>query len=282
MDNPPTHIKTRCPKCGKLNDGAFCIICGTPASMGLELQNSPAPRGIIPWFRSLDGPRKVCVIGALILAFLLLILVAFPARQSVRVVKATTTPLAAQIVKPSTIRQQPAQTEDVPLPSKEPTQTTLTVRRIDPPKEAQAHEITNVLRQAKLVGIFCGDDVDQQTCKLFALALRSDLASLHVAVEAFYQPEIMVQSFYVPPMPIPFTDVTLRLIESNNGPHGAVQVHLGGSCFDSHAQNELGFQLPIWAQVEGGGDTGPLETDKAQAASKLAQAFSAYWEVAVK
>lgn len=275
-------MKTRCPKCGKLNDGAFCIICGTPASMGAVQHDSPAPRGITPWFRSLDIPRKVCVIGGLILSLLLLILVAFPERKSVRSVKAPTTQLAVQIVKPSTVRQQPARTVELPPPPKEPTQTTIAVRRIDPPKEAQAYEITNVLRQAELVGIFCGDDVDPQTCKLFALALRADLARLHVTVEAFYQPETLVQSFYVPPMPFPFTDVTLRLIEANNGPRGAVQVHLGGSCFDSHAHDESGFQLPIWAQVEGGGDTGPLETDKAQAASKLAQAFSAYWEGAVK
>lgn len=84
-------------------------------------------------------------------------------------------------------------------------------------------------------------------------------------------------------MPFPFSDVTLlRLIEASGGPQGTMQVLLGGFCFDSRSPNEGGFQLPRWSQVEGGRDTGPLEADKATAASKLAQGFAAYWMETIK
>lgn len=149
----------------------------------------------------------------------------------------------------------------------------LCAERHDPPKEAPTAQIAKILRQAKLVGVFCGDDVDPQTCKTFAIALRMALKDQHVDVTLSYQPENLVQSFYVPPMPLPFTDVTLRLIEATGGPNGKSQVNLGGFCFNSHSQDESGFQLPRWSQTEG---------DKATAAKKLAAEFSDYWLETVK
>ena len=153
----------------------------------------------------------------------------------------------------------------------------LFAKRIDIPKEAPAVKIAGVLRQAKLVGVFCGDDVDAQTCNFFANALRTALKNQLVNVGLFYQPEVMVQSFYVPPMPLPFTNVTLRLIESTAGRDGITRVYLGGFCFDSESQDELGLQLPRWVESEGARDTGPIDTDRATAASKLAKEFAIYW-----
>ena len=158
----------------------------------------------------------------------------------------------------------------------------LFAERRDSPKQATPAQIAKLLGQAKLVGIFCGDDVDSQTCKFFVNALRVGLKNEHVTVNLFYQPETLVQSFYVPPMLLPFTDVTVRLIEASSGPHGAVQVHLGGTCYDSHSQDQLGFQLPRWIETESARDIGPIEADKAEAASKLAKEFSTYWISTVK
>ena len=152
----------------------------------------------------------------------------------------------------------------------------LFAKRIDIPKEAPPAKIAMVLRQAKLVGVFCGDDVDAQTCKFFANALRAALKNQHVNVGLFYQPEVMVQSFYVPPMPLPFTNVTLRLIEDESSRDGMTRVYLG-FCFDSESQDQLGFQLPRWVESEGNRDTGPLDSERATAASRLAKEFAAYW-----
>jgi len=107
-----------------------------------------------------------------------------------------------------------------------------------------------------------------------------DLADQPIQVSLFSQPETLVQSFYVPPMPIPFTDVTLRLIE--DGRPNKTQLYVGGFCFDPHAQNENGFQLPRWVQPEGGSEAGPLETDRATAAKQLARAFSTFWHGSIR
>lgn len=158
----------------------------------------------------------------------------------------------------------------------------LFAKRLDFPREAPTAKVARVLRHAKLVGVFCGDDVDAQTCKFFANALRAELREQHVSVGLFYQPEVMVQSFYVPPMPFPFTDVTLRLIESDAARDGLTRVYLGGFCFDSQSNNETGLQLPRWVESEGKRDTGPLESDRASAASELAKELYAYWTKATK
>lgn len=150
-------------------------------------------------------------------------------------------------------------------------------KRLDPRNEAPISQIAKVLRQTQLVGVFCGDDVDAQTCKFFVNALRLDLKKEHVGVILRYQPEVLVQSFYVPPMAIPFTAVTLRLIEYRAAGQPETDVYLAGFCFDPHSQDQLGFQLPQWVESEGRREVGPLETDRARAASKLAEELSEFW-----
>jgi len=152
-------------------------------------------------------------------------------------------------------------------------------KRIDPAKEARSEDISRILRRARLIGVVCGEDVNPQSCRFFANSLKMDLADQPVQVSLFSQPETLVQSFYVPPMLIPFTDVTLRLIE--DGPPNQTRLYVGGFCFDSQAQDENGFQLPRWVQLEGGSEAGPLETDRAVAAKQLARTFSSYWHTRI-
>ena len=153
-------------------------------------------------------------------------------------------------------------------------------RRMDPANEASQEEISRILVQARLVAVVCGDDVDQQTCGFFANALRTDLADLGVSVSLSFQAETLVQSFYVPPAPLPFTDVTLRLIE--DGPPDRTYLYVGGFCFDPHAQDEKGFQLPRWVEREQGNEVGPLEGDRANAARLIARELSGYWHQTVQ
>jgi hypothetical protein len=155
-----------------------------------------------------------------------------------------------------------------------------TPQRIDPRSEATQEEISRILGPARLVAVACGEDVDQQTCGFFGNALRTDLADLDVTVSLSFQPETLVQSFYVPPAPLPFTDVTLRLIE--DGPPDKTYLYLGGFCFDAHAQDEKGFQLPRWVVREQGNEVGPLEGDRANAARLIAREFSGYWHQTVR
>jgi hypothetical protein len=151
-------------------------------------------------------------------------------------------------------------------------------KRVDPRNEAPALRIAGLLRSTRLVAVFCGDDADMQTCKFFAKALQYDLRKRNIGITLRYQPEVMVQSFYVPPMAIPFTGVTLRLIEDSTGADGAVQVYVSGFCFSDKPNSQNGYRLPIWVETESARDTGPLESDKAKAASRLALEFSAFWD----
>lgn len=153
-------------------------------------------------------------------------------------------------------------------------------QRIDPTNEGTKEEISRILGPARLVAVVCGEDVDQQTCGFFGNALRTDLADVGVAVSLSFQPETLVQSFYVPPAPLPFTDVTLRLIE--DGPPDKTYLYVGGFCFDAHAQDEKGFQLPRWVVREQGSEVGPLEGDRANAARLIAREFSGYWHQTVR
>ena len=137
-----------------------------------------------------------------------------------------------------------------------------------------------MLRQARSILVVCGSDANLEACKFFANALQSDLADTPIRVSFAFRDEDLVQSFYVLPVLIPFTDVTLRLIE--NGPPSATKLYVGGFCFDSHAQDEKGFQLPRWVQTENGTEAGPLEKDRADAARALARQFSNYWHMTVK
>jgi hypothetical protein len=120
-----------------------------------------------------------------------------------------------------------------------------------------------------------------QTCEFFVNALNVGLREQHVKALLFYDPEVMVQSFYVLPRVLPDVYVTVRLIE--NGPPDSVKLYLGGFCFDPQRSDYYkGIQLPRWSQLEGGRDTGPMETDKANAASRIAKEFAAYWVQTVR
>lgn len=139
---------------------------------------------------------------------------------------------------------------------------------------APISQIANVLRQTRTVSVSCGDDADTQTCKFFVNSLGDALRKRGVQVLFFYDAETLVQSFYVPPRLLPSHYVTLRLIEDGS----PVRLYLGGFCFDPQRGDFYkGLPLPRWSQAEGGKDVGPLETDKAAAASKLAQQFASYW-----
>lgn len=178
--------------------------------------------------------------------------------------------------------------------------------RIDIQKEGAASDIAKVLRGTVGMTVSCGDDVDMQTCKYFTNAVSVDLRSKGVSVFLYYDPEVIVQSFYVPPRleEVPIT-LTVRLIES--GPPDKTVLYLGGFCFTESAvgvaalqsqaaqqmMNSIGsgqgssqeaypnapnpYQLPRWRQMEKGGDIGPTVSEKAEAASRLAKEFSSYW-----
>lgn len=150
-------------------------------------------------------------------------------------------------------------------------------KRVDPPNEASNAQIGNVLRQSEGIEVNCGDDVDMQTCKFFVNVLAAALKNERVTVYLFYEPETLVQSFYVPGRLVATrNDVTLRLMES--GPEQPVNLYVGGFCFDPDRKDYFtGLRLPTWVQPEGGKDYGPLESEKAEAARKAAMAFATYW-----
>lgn len=146
-------------------------------------------------------------------------------------------------------------------------------KRIDFPKEASVQDIGRILNQTVGVTISCGDDVDMRTCKLFMNALSYDLRARNVSVYLYYDPEVLVQSFYVPPrLEEVSINVTLRLIE--DGAPGKTTLYLGGTCFEG---NLAPFQLPRWSQPEAGRDTGPTEYGRRGAASRIAREISDYW-----
>jgi hypothetical protein len=155
-------------------------------------------------------------------------------------------------------------------------------KRIDPPKEASNAEIGKILVQTELISVSCGEHADMQTCKLFVTALSSALKKEHVRILLYHDPEEIWagSDFFVEPRLLPSLYVTLRLVET--GTPQSVQLHLGGFCFDPNGKDwDKGFQLPIWVANEGGHDYGPLEPEKAKAASKIASAFASYWISAV-
>ncbi len=142
-------------------------------------------------------------------------------------------------------------------------------------------QIAEILRQTKTIQVSCGDDADMQACKFFVNALNVALRSQHVSALLYCDPEVIVQSFYVPPRLLPSLFVTLRLIE--DGPPDAKRLNLGGSCFDpKRADYYAAISLPKWSEIKGGRDTGPMESDKAAAASKIAKEFAGYWTDTVK
>jgi hypothetical protein len=196
----------------------------------------------------------------------------------------------------------------------------ISAKRVDPPKEATPAQIAKVLRSANVVGVFCGQDIDFQTCTFFQKALSTALAGNNVTVLLSHLPEVLVQSFYVPPMQLPFTNVTIRLIEDKSAADGVTRLWMGGFGFEGSTYsnsfkkqqddavcemihdtssdpsspacpppvnndegNVIGFQLPRWVEAEGvARDTGPLEADKVAAASSIVHEFIAYWKDAVK
>jgi len=147
--------------------------------------------------------------------------------------------------------------------------------------EDHTQQIADVFRQTKTIQVSCGDDADMQACKFFVNALNVALRNQHISAVLYYDPEVMVQSFFVPPRLLPSLFVTLRLIE--DGPPEATRLNLGGFCFDSkRADYYAGISLPRWSEIEGGRDTGPMESNKAAAASKIAKQFVDYWTDTVK
>jgi hypothetical protein len=153
-------------------------------------------------------------------------------------------------------------------------------RRIDPSNEANAADIRRILRKARLIWVACGEDVNPQTCTFFVNSLRTDLANQQIGVQVFSEQETLVQSFYVSPSLLPFTDVMLRLIE--DGPPDNTYLYVGGFSFDSEAQNENGFQLPRWVEREEGTEAGPLDVDRATSARVLAREFSTFWRTMIQ
>jgi hypothetical protein len=154
--------------------------------------------------------------------------------------------------------------------------------RIDPKVEASAVEIAAFLQKTQVISISCGDDVDMQSCKFFVNSLQSHLDE--VEIHLFYEPETelfgVTRSFFVTPRLLPSSapgQVTLRLIEMGN----PQALYVGGTCFDlsDPGWGQHRVFLPQWRQVEemGDNDFGPLESDKARAASILARTFSSYW-----
>ncbi len=151
------------------------------------------------------------------------------------------------------------------------------------PSSSEDHrqQIAGILAQANTIQVSCGDDADTQACKFFVNALNVALSSQHVSATLYYDPEVLVQSFYVPPRLLPSFFVTLRLIE--DGPTEARRLNLGGFCFDpKRSDYYAGISLPRWSAIEGGRDTGPMESDKAAAASKIAKEFAGYWTDTVR
>lgn len=145
--------------------------------------------------------------------------------------------------------------------------------------QSQSAKIAATFKQTTVLQVSCGEDVDQQTCKFFARAVHANLKTVSVAT--FYDPEVLVQSFYVLPHFVPGLHVTVRLIEAD-GPKGTV-LHVSGFAFPPGKDiNEDSIRLPHWTALEGGRDTGPMEADKAAAASKLAKDFAAYWLETIK
>ena len=136
-------------------------------------------------------------------------------------------------------------------------------------KNDKEMQIGQSLRQTEMVQVSCGEDVDDfSTCKIFARELPT---RLHIDAVAFYEPEVMVQSFFTMPRFMPIANlVTVRLIEIESRT-GTTTLHLGGFCWDPGKPTsvELAAQLPRWSVVEG--------SDAASAARKLALEFSTYW-----
>lgn len=269
---------TLCPNCGKRTEGAFCIWCGTPAPTRSTQDDAPVKTGINPSSpKTTSSPVKPVKAGIpwskILLAELIVsagLLVLFGIIYwAVNSSNHSTQHGPSSLSIPVKVGKLPTDQSEF----------TSTVRRIDPPHEAPASQIAKILHQAQGLSVSCGDDVDSQICKFFVNSLRVALRPKHVSVALYYLPETLVQSFYIPPGWFPlYNDVRLRLIEAETGPQGPVQLYVGGFCFDPHSQDEFsGFRLPTWVQTEGGGDTGPLEVDKAAAASRLAQEFASYW-----
>jgi hypothetical protein len=115
-----------------------------------------------------------------------------------------------------------------------------------------------------------------QTCKFFAHALNANLKAVTVRLLYDPEPNVFVQSFYVPPPLWPGLDVTVRLIEHET--ESGMTLYLGGFCFPEGRDDYYsGIQLQRFSVKETTRNTGPMEADKASAASELAKLFSDYW-----
>lgn len=170
------------------------------------------------------------------------------------------------------------------------------VKRIDPPMEGKSENISNILKQAKTVAVYCGHDVDDQMCKFFFNAFAAKLrpravSSVLYPLSASQLPSPSAKSFFVPPMTLPVIDgqmrridVTLRLLEVPDGPNDSLQLYVSGFAFDASSDSypSVGLRLPEWMVNESGGDVGPTENDKIKAARNLSSAMFEYWQRAAR
>lgn len=148
--------------------------------------------------------------------------------------------------------------------------------RHDITSEGSPSEISDGLKNASAVVVNCGQDVSADTCKFFTNSLDADLRPLGVGVMEFYAPEVLVQSFYVPPRIGVPPNVSLRLIDS--GTAQSPVLNLGGFYFSLKDPNSHGVQLPRWSVKEPAQSYGTLESARASAAKELAHEFTQYWE----
>lgn len=167
------------------------------------------------------------------------------------------------------------------VPSSSPIDVTEEVKRYDPPKEASPDVVSRLLSKTTAISLNCWSDVDSSTCGFFTNAVAADLQQEHVNVYLNSNEEplaLAMHSFVALPVLLPQSSgqVVLRLIETGT----PQKLFVGGTCYDLSRPDwgAANAYLPIWHIQEGEGqDYGPLETDRAKAASMLARDFSRYW-----
>lgn len=261
-----------CPKCGTtINESdMFCRSCGAGLAAGtpqLELRGG----------RSLPRPAVWGIgatVGLLVLTGILWGIVS-RARHAQRDYSAQKQTLGHHAATPARQHGVRAPLATASNPAEQQAPPAEGSKRIDPPGEAPGARIAKILRETTVFSVSCGGNADPDVCRFLVNALATYLSPDRVKVLLYHDDDpVADQSFYAPVFP--YSNVSLRLIEVEG--QQATSEYLGGFCFDPHAHNMNGLQLPVWVQVEKGGTVGPLEEDKVAAAKVLARTFAAYWE----